>query len=121
MPLPAINMAQICPRLATSRARPSLARFRLPAPYNNVRTIGNVVRVGLTRYFAQFPAVIVNSDGGSPDGTRDAVLSASVDVSRVLIVSTPWSGIHHLPFPYHGKPGKKSAFRLVSIWPGLPC
>ena len=92
--------------------------------YNNVRTIGNVVQAaqaGLTKYFPQFRAVIVNSDGGSSDGTRDAVLSANVDVSRVQIVSTPWSGVHRLSFPYHGKPGKKSAFRLVSIWPGLPC
>lgn len=84
--------------------------------YNNVHTIGHVVRAaqaGCAKYFPQFRAVIVNSDGGSSDGTREAVLSASVDLSRLLLVSTPLTGIHRLSFPYHGTPGKGSAFRLV--------
>jgi hypothetical protein len=84
--------------------------------YNNARTIGHVVRAaqaGLAKYFPQFNAVIVNSDGGSSDGTREAVLSASVDFSRLLMLSTPLTGIHRLSFPYHGTPGKGSAFRLV--------
>lgn len=84
--------------------------------YNNSRTIGHVVRAaqaGLSKYFPQFTGVIINSDGGSKDGTRDAVLSASVDYSRLLMVSTPLSGVHRLSFPYHGIPGKGSAFRLV--------
>ena len=84
--------------------------------YNNMRTIGHVVRAaqaGVAKYFPQFNAVIVNSDGGSSDGTREAVLSASVDYSRLLIVSTPMTGVHRLSFPYHGTPGKGSAFRLV--------
>jgi glycosyltransferase involved in cell wall biosynthesis len=84
--------------------------------YNNARTIGHVVKAaqaGLAKYFPQFSGVIVNSDGGSKDATRDAVLSASVDYSRLLMVSTPLSGVHRLSFPYHGIPGKGSAFRLV--------
>ncbi|MCC7498086.1 MAG: cell wall biosynthesis glycosyltransferase [Bryobacterales bacterium] len=84
--------------------------------YNNVRTIGHVVRAaqaGLVKYFPEFSAVIVNSDGGSTDGTRDEVLSASVDFSRLLMVSTTLTGIHRLSFPYHGIPGKGSAFRMV--------
>jgi hypothetical protein len=84
--------------------------------YNNSRTIGHVVRAaqaGLAKYFPQFQGVIVNSDGGSKDGTREAVLSASVDYSRLLLVSTPLTGVHRLSFPYHGIPGKGSAFRLV--------
>ncbi|MBI4905717.1 MAG: glycosyl transferase family 2 [Acidobacteria bacterium] len=84
--------------------------------YNNSRTIGHVVRAaqaGLAKYFPKFTGVIINSDGGSKDGTREAVLSASVDYSRLLMVSTPLSGVHRLSFPYHGIPGKGSAFRLV--------
>lgn len=84
--------------------------------YNNVRTIGHVVRAaqaGLAKYFPQYSAVIVNSDGGSSDGTQDAVLSANVDLSRLLMVATPLTGVHRLSFPYHGTPGKGSAFRLV--------
>jgi glucosylglycerate synthase len=84
--------------------------------YNNAGTIGHVVRAaqaGLAKYFPQFSGVIVNSDGGSVDGTREAVLSASVDYSRLLMFSTPLTGVHRLSFPYHGTPGKGSAFRLV--------
>ena len=84
--------------------------------YNNARTIGHVVRAvqaGLAKHFPQFGAVIVNSDGGSKDGTPETVLSASFDYSRLLMVSTPLSGVHRLSFPYHGIPGKGSAFRLV--------
>lgn len=84
--------------------------------YNNSRTIGHVVRAaqaGLAKYFPQLKGAIINSDGGSKDGTREAALSASVDYSRLLMVSTPLSGVHRLSFPYHGIPGKGSAFRLV--------
>ena len=84
--------------------------------YNNARTIGHVVKAaqaGLAKHFPQFSGVIVNSDGGSKDGTRETVLSASFDYSRLLMVSTPLSGVHRLSFPYHGIPGKGSAFRLV--------
>jgi glycosyltransferase involved in cell wall biosynthesis len=84
--------------------------------YNNARTIGHVVRAaqaGLAKYFPQFSAVIVNSDGGSKDGTREAVLSTSVDYSRLLMLSTPLGGIQRLSFPYHGIPGKGSAFRMI--------
>ena len=84
--------------------------------YNNARTIGHVVRAihaGLAKYFPQYEAVIVNSDGGSTDGTREAVLSARVEEAHLLLLSTPLHGVHRLSFPYHGIPGKGSAFRLI--------
>lgn len=84
--------------------------------YNNGRTIGHVVRAayaGLAKYFPQFVAVVINSDGGSSDNTREAVLSGHLDDSRLLLVSTPMRGAHRLSFPYHGIPGKGSAFRLI--------
>jgi hypothetical protein len=84
--------------------------------YNNVRTIGHVVRAaqtGLAKYFAQFPAAIVNSDGGSTDGTRDVVLSTQIENPHLLLLQTPMLPVHRLSLPYHGIPGKGSAFRLV--------
>ena len=84
--------------------------------FNNVRTISHVVRAaqaGLAKYFPQFPAVIVNSDGGSTDGTREAVLSTQLDDARLLLLSTPMLPVHRLSFPYHGIPGKGSAFRMI--------
>src|SRR5665647_1745489 len=84
--------------------------------YNNARTIGHVVRAvyaGLAKYFPQLTAVVINSDGGSTDNTRDAVLSARVEDSHLILFSTPLLAAHRLSFPYHGVPGKGSAFRLV--------
>src|SRR6516225_6682146 len=84
--------------------------------YNNARTIRHVVRAayaGLAKYFPQLTAVVINSDGGSSDGTRDAVLCAHVEDSHLMLVSTPLVAAHRLSFPYHGVPGKGSAFRLV--------
>lgn len=84
--------------------------------YNNARTIAHVIRAiqaGLAKYFSKFSAVIVNSDGGSSDGTPEVALSARFDLSRLLRISTPLAGVHRLSFPYHGIPGKGSAFRLV--------
>jgi len=84
--------------------------------YNNVRTITHVVRAaqaGLAKYFPQFSALIVNSDGGSKDGTREAVMAAQLDDAHLLMLSTPMLPVHRLSVPYHGIPGKGSAFRLV--------
>src|SRR5713101_4500027 len=84
--------------------------------YNNSRTIGHVVRAanaGLAKYFPQLAGVVVNSDGGSTDNTRDAVLSARIEDGHLMLLSTPLPAAHRLSFPYHGIPGKGSAFRLI--------
>ncbi len=84
--------------------------------YNNAKTIGHVVKAcyaGLAKYFPQYTSVVVNSDGGSTDNTREAVLSAHVEDSHLMLVSTPLMAVHRLSLPYDGIPGKGSAFRLV--------
>ncbi len=84
--------------------------------YNNGRTIGHVVKAcfaGLTKYFPNLTGVIVNSDGGSTDNTRQAVLSTDLDNSHLMLLSTPLTALHRLSFPYDGIPGKGSAFRMV--------
>jgi len=84
--------------------------------YNNARTIGHVVRAahaGLAKYFPQFTSVIINSDGGSKDGTREVVLSARMEDINLLLLNTPLPLVHRLSVPYHGIPGKGSAFRLI--------
>ncbi len=84
--------------------------------YNNGRTIGHVVKAchaGLVKYFPQLTGVIVNSDGGSTDNTREAALSAQVEDNRLMLLSTPLMPLHRLSVPYDGIPGKGSAFRMV--------
>ncbi|MFB3923076.1 MAG: glycosyl transferase family 2 [Terriglobia bacterium] len=84
--------------------------------YNNARTIGHVVRAahaGLIKYFPAWRAVIVNSDGGSKDGTREAVEQANLDTQELLMVSHRQHPVQRLTTPYHGVPGKGSAFRTI--------
>ncbi|TKS59496.1 MAG: glycosyl transferase family 2 [Nitrospira sp.] len=83
--------------------------------YNNADTIGHVVRAvsaGLAKYFPDRRAVLVNSDGGSSDGTPDAVSRAVVDFGALLI-SDQQSRLQKIITPYHGIPGKGSAFRTI--------
>lgn len=83
--------------------------------YNNANTIGHVIRAvsaGLAKYFPDSRAVLVNSDGGSSDGTPEVVASAVVDYDAMLI-SDRQSPLHKIITPYHGIPGKGSAFRTI--------
>src|SRR6266542_2809661 len=71
--------------------------------FNNAATVGHVARTaaaGLREHFPDARAVIVNADGGSKDGTRDAVLAATGEVPAI-------SG------EYVGPPGKGSAFHAI--------
>ena len=84
--------------------------------YNNARTIGHVVRavsVGLAKYFPSRRAVIVNSDGGSKDNTKEVVLEAEGGADDLLLVSHPVQASQRISTPYHGLPGKGSAFRTI--------
>jgi len=84
--------------------------------YNNARTIGQVVRAasaGLAKYFPQRKSLVVNSDGGSKDGTREVVLGAELDPDSLLLISHPVHPIQRISTPYHGVPGKGSAFRTI--------
>ncbi len=84
--------------------------------YQNAATIGHVVQAaqtGLAKYFPGSHSVVLNSDGGSTDGTPDVVASTSGPDADVVQVSHPVRPIQRLSVPYHGLPGKGSAFRTI--------
>jgi len=84
--------------------------------FNNARTIGHVVRAvqgGLAKYFPDHKAVIVNSDGGSSDGTSDVVHNSSIDDFNAILLHHRVSPVSKIVFPYSGIPGKGSAFRTI--------
>jgi glycosyltransferase involved in cell wall biosynthesis len=84
--------------------------------YNNARTIPHVVRAvsaGLAKYFPKYRTLLVNSDGGSSDGTPELVKQTSLDDLDVLLMEHPVYPIHKIVTPYHGIPGKGSAFRTI--------
>jgi hypothetical protein len=84
--------------------------------YNNATTIGHVVRmaqIGIHSHFGNHRGLILNSDGGSSDGTPDVVMEASLDDSEVINIPHPVHPVQRLSTPYHGIPGKGSAFRMI--------
>ncbi len=84
--------------------------------YDNAATIGHVVRAvqaGLARHFPQRRAVLVNSDGGSKDATREIVATADAGSPAAILVSHPVEPLHRIVTPYQGVPGKGSALRTI--------
>jgi glycosyltransferase involved in cell wall biosynthesis len=84
--------------------------------YNNARSIGHVVRAvqaGLAKYFPERKTVLVNSDGGSTDGTMDVVHDTAIDDFRSILLSHRVESFSKIAIPYHGIPGKGSAFRTI--------
>ncbi len=84
--------------------------------YNNADTIGHVTRAikaGFAKYFPDQRAILVNSDGGSKDGTPDVVKQTAIDDYSTLLTSHPLHAVHKIITPYHGIPGKGSALRTV--------
>ena len=83
--------------------------------YNNADTVAHVVRavsVGLAKHFPGRRAVLVNSDGGSSDQTPAIVARTAIDFEH-LFIADQQSILHRIVTPYHGLPGKGSAFRTI--------
>ncbi len=84
--------------------------------YNNARTIGHVVKAaqaGLAKYFSDQKAVLVNSDGGSTDGTTEVVQNTTIEDYQSILLHHRVAPVHKIATPYHGVPGKGSAFRTI--------
>jgi len=84
--------------------------------YNNSKTIGHVVKAvhaGFAKYFPDRKCVLVNSDGGSKDGTIDVVQNTAVEDFQSILLQHRVSQVFKLSTPYHGIPGKGSAFRTI--------
>ncbi|KPK45067.1 MAG: glycosyl transferase family 2 [Nitrospira bacterium SM23_35] len=84
--------------------------------YNNAHTIGHVVRAvqaGLAKYFPDKRAVLINSDGGSTDGTTEVVHNTAIDDFTAILLHHRVEPVMKIATPYHGIPGKGSAFRTI--------
>ncbi len=84
--------------------------------YNNASTIGHVVKAvqaGFAKYFPDKKCVLVNSDGGSTDGTMDVVRNTTLEDGSTILFSHRTNRILTIATPYSGIPGKGSAFRTI--------
>jgi hypothetical protein len=83
---------------------------------NNAATVVDVVRavnVCFTRDFPRLRTVMINSDGGSTDGTPELIRSASFTEADMVLTSHSLRTLHRVVAPYHGLPGKHTALRTV--------
>ena len=83
---------------------------------NNAATVADVVRavhLSFTRDFPRLRTVMINSDGGSTDGTPELIRSASFAESDRVLTSHSLRTLHRVVAPYHGLPGKHTALRTV--------
>ncbi len=83
---------------------------------NNAATIIDVVRavhVSFTRDFPRLRTVLINSDGGSTDGTPELIRTASFAEEDMVQTSHSLRTLHRVVAPYHGLPGKHTALRTV--------
>jgi hypothetical protein len=83
---------------------------------NNASTIIDVVRavhLSFTRDFPRLRTVMINSDGGSTDGTPDVIRAAAFSDSEMVQTSHPLRTLHRVLAPYHGLPGKHTALRTI--------
>jgi glucosylglycerate synthase len=84
--------------------------------FNNRDTIErvmNAVQVGLVKYFPRERAALINPDGGSNDGTPEAVKNGAIRDFRTLLSSTPLRTMHRITTPYRSTDGMGSALRMV--------
>ncbi len=84
--------------------------------YNNARTIGHVVKAvqaGFAKYFPDKKCLLVNSDGGSDDGTTEVVQNTTIEDFQSILLHYRVEPFFKIATPYHGIPGKGSAFRTI--------
>lgn len=84
--------------------------------FNNAGTIGHVVRAvqaGIAKYFPDKKTILVNSDGGSTDGTMEVVQSTTIEDFHSILVTRKAEPFLKIAVPYYGIPGKGSAFRTI--------
>jgi hypothetical protein len=83
---------------------------------DNADTVGKVVSAVHRSFATHFPrerTVLVNSDGGSKDGTPEIVRGASLRDDETLIAVDSLRTIHRISAPYRGVPGKGAALRTL--------
>jgi len=85
--------------------------------FNNEKSIGHVVRAvqfGLAKYFPRFRSVVMNSDGGSTDRTREIFKETNIYSNLdTLFIRHPVRPVKILSTPYYGIPGKGSALKAI--------
>ena len=84
--------------------------------HNNAKTIEPVIRAiqaGILKCFPRERAVIINADGGSQDGTPEAVMGASIDDAQSNSKKYALRTLHSISTRYARSPQPGTALRTV--------
>ena len=111
----------LTPAIREQIARLGRADIMVGIPsFKNAATIGYVVRAaqaGLVQYFPDLHPVLVNSDGGSPDGTgRVVVETEPPDYIEQILLVRPTNKLQRVSLTYpeiDGVGGKGAALRTI--------
>jgi len=83
---------------------------------NHADSVGPALQAAHFAFNGQFVrerTVLLNSDGGSTDGTADLVRNAPLADGDTLLSSQSLRTRHRISAPYHGVPGKAGAIRTI--------
>lgn len=83
---------------------------------DNASTVGPVVLAvheAIARAFPRTRVALLNSDGGSQDGTQDALRRASTGSADLLLASHTLRTMHRVVSPFHGLPGRRAALHTI--------
>lgn len=80
---------------------------------DTVQRIVNAIIVGLVKYYPRERSVLINPDGGSKDGTSEAVQAASIPDFRAVLAANPLRTMHVVRAQYAGVRGHNEALRML--------
>ena len=83
---------------------------------NNRETVERVIDailVGLVKYYLRERSVLINADGGSKDGTTDAVQAASIPDFRSVLASDSLRTMHVVSTHYPAVEGQGGGLRMI--------
>ncbi len=83
---------------------------------NHADSLGPALKaahIAFNNHFARERTVLLNSDGGSTDGTTDLVRGGPLADADTLLASHSLRTRHRISTPYHGVPGKAGAVRTI--------
>src|SRR5579884_3000903 len=84
--------------------------------HNDAKTVGaaiQAIQAGLLKSFPRQRAVIINTDGGSTDGTRDIVQDASISDVRRGFNGYTLRTLHSISTEYSRTPSPELALRTI--------
>jgi hypothetical protein len=80
---------------------------------DTIQHVINAIQIGLAKYFPRQRTVVINADGGSRDGTPEAVRNAAIPDFRSVLAASPLRTSHTITTTYHLSMGTGEAVRLI--------